>query len=410
MTVPPIAGAVDLLVIGAGVTGAAAAISAARAPGKNLSILLVDHSPWPREKVCGCCLGAIGVASLSRLGFKTCEIPHVRLDRVRISTRGGATFDLPHAGGAVMTRSVLDASLVNAAMAVGVSFRSRCSATVIAQCGGVWRVRLGNDTWLARAVIVADGLGGRSLSMLPRFAPQVARAARVGIGVHVPGSSVPQGIVPAGTVHLAHGQGGYAGLVRCGDGSLNVAAALDPESMRALRGPLPMVQKLLNEAQVGLALDPTTRVAGTPLLTRRRAAIGGPGLIIAGDAAGYVEPFTGEGMTWALVSGERAGFLAAHAIGRGAAALEALGSEWGVWYRRELAPMQRACRSIRPLLQSPALVSGIASIAQRSRGVRWACSAISRRVTGGTCATDVVQTTPWRDAAAPTPVLLETAG
>ena len=375
---------VDLLVIGAGIAGASAALSAARALRGTRRVLLVDHSTWPREKVCGCCLGSRGIDSLQRLGFDLRSRPadYAALVRIRVNARGGASFDLPHAGGLVVTRSVLDSALVSAAVDAGATFRARCAASIVGRSGDAWQVRLGSSVCLARAVIVADGLAGRSLADLPGFAPRVERGSLMGAGIHAPAFAAPPDVAPVGTVLLAHGVGGYVGVVRMVNGSIDIAAALCPKRVRSLGGPIGAMQRLLDEARVRIALDPDLRPRGTSLLTRRRDTLGGPGLIIAGDAAGYVEPFTGEGMTWAALSGEQAGALAAHAICGDVSMLESLGTAWSHWYRHKLIPMQSTCRSIRLLLHTPGMLRGVANIAMRSRVVNRLLAQISTRVTG----------------------------
>ncbi len=376
---------IDVLVVGAGVAGASAALVAARRFGAVGRVLLVDRCAWPREKVCGCCLGARGVASLSRLGIDLRDgVPHATpLTRVRVTARGGASFDLPHAGGAVVSRAMLDDAIVGAAMSAGAAFRPNCPASVIDRSGGLWRVRLGDAMVSARAVIVADGLGGRSLANVPGFEPTIARSAFMGVGAHIPAACAAPDVAPAGTVLLVHGVGGYVGLVRLPGGAIDVAAALSVTHARAIGGPVAAMRRILSDGRVPLTLSPDLRVAGTPLLTRRRSAVGGPGLIIAGDAAGYVEPFTGEGMTWAVLAGEHAGVLAASAIMSGASAVEQLGLTWSQWHRRRISPMQTMCRSIRVLLRTPGLLRGVAIVADRSRSLRSALAHISTRVTGG---------------------------
>ncbi len=392
---------VDVLVIGAGIAGASAALSAARVLKGTRRVLLVDHSAWPREKVCGCCLGAAGIASLQRLGLdlRSRQMGYAVLTRVRVTARGGASFDLPHAGGLVVTRSVLDSTIASAAVDAGATFRPQCPASVIGRLGGVWRVRLGSRMWLARVVIVADGLAGRSLAELPGFAPRVERGAYMGAGFQVPAFAALPDVAPMGTVQLAHGVGGYVGLVRCADGSIDVAAALCPKRVRSLGGPICAMQVLLDDAHVRVALDPSFRPKGTPLLTRRRDALGGPGLIIAGDAAGYVEPFTGEGMTWAALAGEHAGAIAADAISAGISTQESLGTAWSHWYRHRLAPMKRASGSIRLLLRTPGMLRGVANVAMRSHTVREMLADLSTRVTG--CTPARVGSTPLQRLDAP---------
>jgi flavin-dependent dehydrogenase len=99
------------------------------------------------------------------------------------------------------------------------------------------------------------------------------------------------------------------------------------------------------------------RWRGTPLLTRRRARVAAEGILVVGDAAGYVEPFTGEGMTWALSTGAAAGTLAAtHA------------APHQVWPRR-YAALTRAprlrCALLSRTLRAPRLVRAMLAVGER---------------------------------------------
>ncbi len=103
---------------------------------------------------------------------------------------------------------------------------------------------------------------------------------------------------------MACGRRGYLGLVRLEDGRLNLAAALDPCWMRVCGGPGPAAARLL--AEVGWPPVPNLAEQnwrGTPALTRQARRRAAERLFLIGDAAGYIEPFTGEGMAWALAAG-----------------------------------------------------------------------------------------------------------
>ena len=103
---------------------------------------------------------------------------------------------------------------------------------------------------------------------------------------------------------MACGRHGYVGIVQVEDGRLNVAAALDPQWVKQNEGVNSASIQLLEEA--GVEPPPTLAEQNwqaTPLLTRRAGCVAARRLLIVGDAAGYVEPFTGEGMAWALASG-----------------------------------------------------------------------------------------------------------
>ena len=114
---------------------------------------------------------------------------------------------------------------------------------------------------------------------------------------------------------MACGAGGYTGLVRLEDGRLDVAAAFDAAWVRAAGGPGRAAARLLREAGWP-APDRLEALPwrGTPALTRRPRRVAAERLFVVGDAAGYVEPFTGEGMAWALASGAAVAPLAARAV------------------------------------------------------------------------------------------------
>jgi flavin-dependent dehydrogenase len=90
------------------------------------------------------------------------------------------------------------------------------------------------------------------------------------------------------------------------------------------------------------------------LLTRRAARLSAERVLAVGDAVGYVEPFTGEGMAWALVSGALAGPLAAEACGR--TWEEELADRWARLYHHHIGRRQRLCRVTAGVLRRPRLV------------------------------------------------------
>lgn len=388
---------VDVLVIGAGVAGATAALAAARVAGSR-RVMLVERAAWPRDKVCGCCLGGRGVAALESAGVKRGELLARGLVLESAEVRcGGQAVKLPLAsgdGGAVVIGRVeLDGLLVDAAVTAGVEFVPACSARVGARdAGGAWMVTLvdGAGTRLVRAavVIAADGLSGHALDDVAGMDVRIARASRMGIGAHAlwgrvrainSGEASGQAgadTLPIGKVILCTGRGGYAGLVRLRDGTVDVAAALDPAVVKAAGGPGPVLAEILRGA--GLAVDGPwpERFGGTGLLTRRRSCIALPGLLVVGDAAGYVEPFTGEGMTWAACGGRAAGVMAA------TLSPEDAGAAWARWYGLNVRARQRVCRVIAGGLRVPGCVSVVAWLIGRSAAARGLARAVAVRVSG----------------------------
>src|SRR5205823_4250104 len=157
-----------------------------------------------------------------------------------------------------------------------------------------------------------------------------------------------------GTIFMACGEGGYVGLVRLEDGRLDVAAALDAWLVRRRGGLGSAVAAIL--ASVGWPEIPelsrrTWR--GTPALTRQLARLAGPRFFVLGDAAGYVEPFTGEGMAWALASATALTPLAVEAVEEWR---PDLARRWQGLHRRLFGPRRRLCSAVTRLLRWPRLV------------------------------------------------------
>jgi flavin-dependent dehydrogenase len=93
---------------------------------------------------------------------------------------------------------------------------------------------------------------------------------------------------------------------------------------------------------------------GTVSLTRETRPIAAERVFLVGDATGYVEPFTGEGMAWAILSAEAVEHLAFRAIG---AWDPDLARSWSEIHNRLLAGRRRTCRAVSLLIRSPGLAS-----------------------------------------------------
>lgn len=182
------------------------------------------------------------------------------------------------------------------------------------------------------------------------------RGSRIGAGVVLPADCAPAFYAP-GTIHMATGRGGYVGLVRVEDDRLDVAAAFDPAFVKQQAGPGPAAETILAEAgwpvPPGLADSPWK---GTPALTRQPVRLATYRQFVVGDAAGYVEPFTGEGMAWAVTSAAALAPIAARAVRHWD---DNLMPEWEDTHRRLVGRRQGVCRVVSRVLRSP-LLTGLA--------------------------------------------------
>jgi flavin-dependent dehydrogenase len=173
-------------------------------------------------------------------------------------------------------------------------------------------------------------------------------------------------IYPPGVLAMGVSRHGYVGLVRVEGGELNIAAAIDASFLKELKGPGPAAVELL--AGTGLPVPAVLREAdwmGTPTLTRTTRPLAHRGIFLIGDAAGYVEPFTGEGMAWAM---EGALGVVRHVLNELRAepsgepsgqhrAAHRKGASWDAEYRRRLQSRLRTCQLIRWGVRWPRLVN-----------------------------------------------------
>ena len=124
--------------------------------------------------------------------------------------------------------------------------------------------------------------------------------SRIGLGVVA--SEFPDDFKP-GTIYMAVGRDGYVGLTRVGGQQLNISAALDRAAVKE-SSPAEVCRRIITGADFPVCHEMLAADwRGTVGLTRRRKKLAATRLFAVGDAAGYVEPFTGEGMSWAIRSG-----------------------------------------------------------------------------------------------------------
>lgn len=339
----------EVLVVGAGPAGTMAARTLARA-GKR--VLLIDRAHFPRAKVCGSCLSARAVHLLTHQG-----LGHVLEDAVPTRT-ASLRFGRLHAElstrGVVLSRESLDWLLVQAAIREGVTFRDSCNATISPPGpDGLRAVTLRPNGSAPRvmafgAVVQATGLPGRRETA-------VSPNSRIGAGTVLEGHPS----VPAGVIQMHIGVDGYVGLVRLEDGRIDAAAALAPGAPRCIST---AVARILSEAGHPLAEEARQSTwRGTPLLAGTAAQLAEPRLFLIGDAASYVEPFTGEGITWALEAGLAVAPYVVRALDGSVAEAEA---SWERNYRFMLTRRQRVCRMVSAIVRHPmALRFAIGAIA-----------------------------------------------
>ncbi|WP_417850736.1 NAD(P)/FAD-dependent oxidoreductase [Thalassoglobus sp.] len=339
----------DAIVIGAGPAGATSAFLLAKSGQK---VLLIDKKRFPREKVCGCCLSGRAVQTLSELGLAevlagavNCEsfVLGANQRQLRLKTSNGLTI----------SRSVLDERLAKRAIEAGATFLQEASATILEHPGNIREVAISQDnqrqTVQGKIVLACGGLGHRILP--DARAEEIAQHNKIGFSTILPSSKLYE----SQTIYMATGPAGYVGLVVLEDGRLNLAAALRSDTIRKNKNLSAIISDLIRSVgfPVPGGID-STEWTGTPLLSRRRSHVAGERLFILGDAAGYVEPFTGEGMAWAF-SGAQAGLpVLLSAIERWD---DKLIKQWEQTYRQAVSQRQWSIGFLKRVMRFPKLIS-----------------------------------------------------
>lgn len=299
----------DLLVIGAGPGGSALAAAAAR---RGLEVILVEASRHPRPKACAEYASPRLVEELALLGLA----PHawtaaaVPLDGMRLFVDGTAS-DLRYADAAGarsawgLDRLAFDALLAGHAAASGARLLEETRlVTLLREGGRVAGAELvgaqGDLRVAARWVVGADGARSRTARLLGVERP-VRFPRRLGLVAHYSGVDE---LRRHGEMHV--GRGLYIGLAPTPNGELNVGMALPmaggraEDRFEAAIASLPRVARRLEHARR------LTPIRGAAPIGHRVSDVAGPGWMLIGDAAGFVDPFTGEGIFRALRSARAA--------------------------------------------------------------------------------------------------------
>src|SRR5256886_7192865 len=287
----------DVAIVGGGPAGSTCAAFCAAA---GLRTLVLEREKFPREKVCGDCINPASWPVLERLELAehVCNWPHAVVNAVEFIAIDGrkARIDFPHDGNNLISvkRSLFDNLLLNRARALGAEIREETTLIALDRTAAKnWKIDIVRETFAARIVVGADGRNS-TVARLRNLLPRPERE-RVALQAHIP---LPRDF--GNRIVLQFLPEGYSGQAPVNDRELNLCLVGTPPTISSLRA--------WAERQFNLSADPSWRTI-TPL-TRKPIAVAHENLFFIGDAARVVEPFTGEGIYYALRSGE----LAANAI------------------------------------------------------------------------------------------------
>ncbi|MFN7731249.1 MAG: FAD-dependent oxidoreductase [Pirellula sp.] len=354
----------DAMVIGAGVAGTTNALLLAK---KGWRVLLIESKRFPREKVCGGCLNGRAVGMLQQLGVYDALLRAGAIQLTEFHVQhGGLGCWWPIPGLLSVRRSTLDTLLVQRAIDAGVSFLQETSATVSQDANSnsdtlevflkasntaAESLRGQSATALARCVVVACGLSRSAIAHWSDWPSNVSPDARIGVQCIVPLESL-QGrndvwqrdcVGRPEVLHMLVGDTGYVGICRTDEDWIDVAAAIDPENLEGKQGLKERINALIRSCGwTDLPDFPNANWQSTPRLTRTTAIAARDRVYLVGDTLGYVEPFTGEGMSWALAGA----FALAPILDGGLrdARWPAAALSWNSWVARHRRGSQTVCR------------------------------------------------------------------
>lgn len=313
----------DVVIVGAGPAGGTAAYHCAAA---GLRTLLVDRKPFPRVKVCGDGLTPRALRALARMDPSMVSEKWPRIEGIRF-VLGRENGDLlftheppPFTFGAVVPRLVLDDNIRRAAAVAGAEFRDATSVTALAfdragDVNGVWLAASDGQIFCpSRLTILADGAHGRLARQIQGNGAASQRYRGLAVRQYVEGVSELAPFFEVRPLSTSSGSRleGYAwifpvgpGIANVGLGVLNRSRPLEGESLGDLFGDF-LHDLERTDARFAQAV-PAGPLEGGTLSTSMTDPFALPrGVFCVGDAAGLVNPFTGEGIAAALESGELA--------------------------------------------------------------------------------------------------------
>lgn len=357
----------DVAVAGAGPAGALAAIILARA---GLRVRLFDRATFPRHKLCGDTLNPGALAVLRRhLDAAPLIAQSDPLDGMVLTGPRGVTIRAAYGdglNGRAITRQNFDQWLVSQAIAAGAELEEHAviKDAVIAddRVAGVLVARADRlVSHPSRVVIAADGRRS-TLAIKRGLSAQPRQPRRWAIGAYF---SDVGGRTRLGEMHVRSGH--YIGVAPLPNGLTNACLVVshqhgdapigDPANL--LKNYLDRDPDLRARFRDARAVAPPTMLG--PMAVDARAA-GEPGLLLAGDAAGFIDPMTGDGLRFALAGAELAAGVAL-AVVTGRTPINRAHLELARQRRAAFSNKWRFNRTLRSLVSSPRGVRTAAAVA-----------------------------------------------
>lgn len=397
----------DVAIVGGGPAGAAAAIQLAT---RGARVLLAEQKKFPRAKLCGEFISPECLVHFERLGVaeQMMAAGGARLTETVFYSRRGTGVSVPSewfgAGGAALglSRAEMDARLLKRAREAGVEVLEEAHAGgLLFEHERVRGVRLKTIAGVSEVLaLVTIDATGRS-RVLARRAEEEAgdgagagahrrRLSLVAFKAHLEGARVA-----AGCCEIYFYRGGYGGLSSVENGLSNLCFIAAARDVRACeRDPERLMREVIstNRRAADTLADVSVRSEWLAVALDgfgRRRLIPAAGLLAAGDAASFIDPFTGSGMLMALESGELAAEVVNHYLPRlrlegsaDAALFQSLAAAYRARYAQRFDSRLRVCQFLRRAAFIPRLAEAGIAILSGSRGVRRRLARATRKAGG----------------------------
>lgn len=361
----------DLTVVGGGPAGCACAITAARSGAR---VLLLEAGQFPRHKVCGEFVSPESLHLLeAMLGDDSqalfASAPRITTARIFLD---GAEVKAPVSPAAAsITRFDLDVAMWRAAQASGAECHTQSSVESVQRVGENFGVHVADAQFTSRAVVNATGRWSRLPRRVLRERFEADNGPRwIGVKAHFEEQD------PAQSCDLYFFEGGYCGVQPIGESRVNACAMVRADVASSLEQVFAQHTTLLERTRSWRTT--MKQVTTSPLIFAPVVPVE-DGVLFAGDSAGFVDPFTGDGISLAL----RSGTFAAEAMTtfiRGDS-LSQCAATYAEWHERNLRPVYANAARLRGMLSAPRFLRAIALQAMRFPGVAsWAVRATRGKV------------------------------
>ena len=346
----------DLAIIGGGPAGASAAITAAR---MGASVGLFDLSDFPRQKVCG---EFVSAESLELLRDLLRQHPRAEklfsdapvISRARIFVSGSCVEAAINPPALSIPRYSLDLLLWESAQQAGVTACKKCEVLSV-DGNGPYTLATAQGIVSAKALVLCAGRWSRFSD-----AAEVPPGPKwIGVKAHYREPS------PSPSTDLYFFDKGYCGVQPVAEDVVNVCAMVRSDAATTLPEVLRLSPPLARRAADWQPLVPPVSTA--PLIYRKPQSVR-DNLLLAGDAAAFIDPFAGDGISLALRSG-RAAANCLQQFFAGYCSLDAATRDYETLYECQFAPLIAAASRVRGLFRLPEIARPVALQMLRIPGV-----------------------------------------